>query len=141
MIRGSISMGSVSQTSIWQVKCVSADPVMAADICNAVLDVAPAEIVRVVGAGSATVVDFATVPLYPVGRGALKKGMLGGLAGAAAAAALLVLLFLLNRKVRDTKELESCYTPPVLASITRTKKEEQKPADYLLNEKSPMEKL
>ena len=37
----------------------------AADICNAVMDVAPAEIIRVVGAGNIEIIDYATAPSRP----------------------------------------------------------------------------
>ena len=57
VISGSLSMGSVSETGVVAVNCTTRDPKMSCDICNAVVDVAPAEIIRVVGAGNAEVID------------------------------------------------------------------------------------
>ena len=140
-ISGSLSMGSVSETGVLQVTSTTTDPQLSADICNAVLDVAPAEIIRVVSAGSAEVIDYATAPTHPVSRNPIRKGLMGALAGAALAAALLAFLFLMNRKLTDSKELESNYKPPVLALISRVKKELEKPSEYILDANAPMDKL
>ena len=140
-IAGSLSMGSVSETGVLQVRCTTRDPQMSADICNAVMDVAPAEIIRVVSAGSIEVIDYATAPHAPDSRSPVRKALRGGLIGAAAAGALLVLLFLLNRKVTDVKDLTDNYTPPVLSSVRRSKKDTGDPSMYLLNDDSSMENI
>ncbi len=137
-ISSTISMSSVAETGVTKVSCTTANPQMAADICNAVMDVAPEEIKRVVGAGSIEVIDYATVPTYPNGESFTRRGMIGALAGATAAAALLILLFLMNHKVADSKELTEQYTPPLLASIQRNEKNNENPADFRINEKTPI---
>ena len=104
-IASSLSMGSVSETGVMQVRCRTKNPQMSADICNAVLDVAPAEIIRVVGAGNIEIIDYATAPLKADGRSTLQRGAIGALAGAVAAGVLLVVLFLLNQRVGSAKEL------------------------------------
>ena len=138
-IASTLSMRSVSQTGVVQVSCVTRNAQMSADICNAVMDVAPSEIIRVVGAGGIEIMDYATAPLSPNSRSPVRKGMIGALAGAVLAGALLALLFLLNRRITDTKDLTENYTPPVLASIRRSKMESKDPGAFLLNEDSPME--
>ncbi len=138
-IRGSISMFSINETPMVRVRCTSYDPQVAADVCNAVLQVAPAAIKDVVGAGDAKPQDYATVPLAPNGHNFKSQGMTGALAGAAAALALLALLFLLNRRVEDAAELTENYTMPILASVRRSKGDEQNPSNSLLNEHSNMD--
>lgn len=138
-ISSSLSMGSVADTGVLRVNCVTRDPQLSADICNAVVDVAPAEIIRVVSAGNIEVIDYAEVPLYPDGRSPLRKGISGGLAGGVLAAAVLVLLFLLNHRVGDAEELTDAYTPPVLSSVVRSKKNSDDPRDYLLDEACPLD--
>lgn len=140
-ISGTLSMGSVSETGVVRVRCVTGNPKMSADICNAVLDVAPSEIIRVVGAGSIEIIDYATAPTRPDGRASKSRGMRGALIGAVIAGAFLTLLFLINRKITDTKDLTDNYAPPVLASIPRSKQESADPGAFLLDEKSPMEML
>ena len=138
-IAGSLSMGSVSETGVLRVRCTTDNPQKSADICNAVLDVAPNEIIRVVSAGNIEIIDYATPPKSPDSRGTLRQAMIGAMAGAVGAAGILALLFLLNQKVDDTKELTDNYTLPVLSSIKREKEENEDPGMFMLNENSPME--
>ena len=121
-ISSTLSMGSVGETGVLQINCKTGNPQLSTDICNAVVDVAPAEIIRVVNAGSIEVIDYAEAPYGPDYRDPMKKGMLGALAGATLAGAALVLLFLLNHKVTEAEELTEAYTPPVLSSVKREKK-------------------
>ncbi len=136
-----LSMGSVSETGVLSVRCTTTDPQRSADICNAVLDVAPAEIIRVVSAGSIEIIDYATVPLVPDGFSPMRRYVIGALGGAMIAIALLVIVFLLYAKVRDTKELNERYTLPVLSSIQRNKKDSKDPGEFRLNRNSPMDQL
>ena len=138
-ISSTLSMGSVSETGVLRVRCVTDDPQKSADICNAVLDVAPSEIIRVVNAGGIEIIDYAKTPLAPNDRAPMRKGLMGAAAGAAAAAAVLFLFFMMDQKVTDEKELAKIYKPPVLSAIRRSKEEHENPNKYLLNEQSPMD--
>ena len=140
-VSGSLSMGSVSETGVMEIRCRTGDPKLSADICNAVADVAPAEIIRVVSAGNIEVIDYATVPTRPDSKAPVRRSLRGGLLGGAAAAALLALLFLLNSKVADSKELTDQYTVPVLTSIRRKKKDSKDPVVFMLGDDSPMETI
>ena len=140
-IATTLSMGSIAQTGVFTVSCTAVDPQLAADICNAVMDIAPNEIKRVVSAGSIEIIDKATVPTVPDYRSPMKKSLTGAMAGAAGAAMLLLLAFLMYRKVRDTKELTSQYTLPILASIRYEKKDSKDPQKFLLNKNSPLDVL
>ncbi|MBR3739828.1 MAG: polysaccharide biosynthesis tyrosine autokinase [Clostridia bacterium] len=140
-IAATLSMGSIAETGVVSVRCTAVDPQLATDICNTVMDVAPAEIKRVVSAGSIEIIDYATVPTEPNASSPMKQSLIGAAAGAAAAAAVLSLLFLLYRKVRDTEELTEQYTLPVLASIRRDKKDSEDPETFLLNKSSPMDQV
>lgn len=138
-VRSVISMASVNQTPMVRVSCTTPYPELSADICNAVLQVAPAAIKDVVSAGEAKAQDFATVPMFANPRSDRKSGLIGGLAGAVAACALLMLLFFLNRRVEKPGELTDQYTPPILSYIRRGKGDEKDPGAFLLNENSEMD--
>ena len=140
-ISGSLSMRSVSETGVLEVRCVTGDAKLSADICNAVLDVAPSEIIRVVSAGSIEVIDYATAPKYPDARSPRRRALRGALGGAVLAGALLTLVFLLNRRISDTKDLTDNYTPPVLSSVKRRKEDSKDAGAFLLNNKSSMEAI
>ena len=64
-IAATLSMSSVDKTGVVSVRCTTTDPQRSADICNTVMDVAPAEIIRVVSAGNIEIIDYATVPTRP----------------------------------------------------------------------------
>ena len=140
-IAATLSMSSVAETGVVSVSCTAYEPQLAADICNTVMDVAPAEIIRVVSAGSIEIIDKAAVPTVPNRSSPMRKSMTGAAAGAVSAAALLALLFLMYTKVRDTKELTERYTLPVLASIRREKGDGEDRKQFLLNKDSPMDQL
>ena len=140
-IGATLSMGSVSETGVLRVRCTTDDPQKSADICNAVMDVAPAEIIRVVSAGNIEIIDYATVPLMPDRYSRMRRYVIGGLAGAVAAAALLTLLFLLNNKVQDTNELTERYTLPVLSSIRREKENKEDAGAFLLGDSTRMDQI
>ena len=134
-ISQTLSMGSVAETGVLQINCTTRDAKLSTDICNAVVDVAPSEIIRVVNAGSIEVIDYAEEPLEPDGYSPMRRGILGGLAGGALSAAILLLLFLLNHKVTDVDSITERYTPPVLTVIP-LQKTAQRPALLLQNNSS-----
>lgn len=138
-IRSAIGMSSVNGTPMVRVRCTTTKPQLSADICNAVLQVAPAAIKDVVGAGEAKPQDFATVPVFANDRKDKQQGLIGAVAGAALACALLILLFLLDQRIEGADELRMNYTPPVLASVRRCKGDELDPGSFLLNGKSDMD--
>lgn len=138
-IAGTLSMGSVSDTSVLRISCTTDDPQKSADICNAVMDVAPSEIIRVVSAGSIEIIDYANPPAKANARPLMKNGMLGAAYGAIPVIAVLTILFLMNQKIEDEKELEEAYKISVLAALKRYKEESADPGKFLLSSDSEME--
>lgn len=140
-IASTLSMGSVSDTGVFRIMSTTSNAKLSADICNAVVDVAPAEIIRVVNAGNIEVIDYAETPKFSDERSPIKRGIIGALAGGVLAAALLILFFLLNRKVMDTEDLTEKYTPPVLAEIYRKNVKGSDPTRLLLDSGSLLEQI
>lgn len=138
-IASSLHMSSVSETGVVSVSSTTADPKLSTDITNAVLDVAPEELIRVVGAGSVEVIDYAMEPKYADNRRPVWRGVIGAIAGVMMGGLILVLLFLFNRRITDTKDLTDAYTIPVLASIKRIKGSEKDPGAFLLTDQSSLE--
>lgn len=138
-ISNTLSMGSVSDTGVLRINSTTSFAELSRDICNAVVDVAPAEIIRVVNAGSIEVIDYADLPLEPDDRSPIKKGILGAVACGALAATVLFLCFALNHKVSSEDEIKEAYTPPVLSSVVRSRKNSKDPHAFLLDENSSME--
>ncbi len=139
LVRAMISMVSVNETPMVRISCTTPDPRLSYDICNAMLQVAPAAIKDVVGAGDAKAQDYPEIPLFANGRSDRRQGILGALIGAVAAGGVLFLLFLLNQRVESGRELTDNYTPPILSQIRRSAKDNQDPGRFLLNENSEMD--
>ena len=141
-IGATLSMASVSETGVVRVSCRTDEPQKSADICNAVLDVAPAEIIRVVSAGNIEIIDYATAPARPDSRSYRNRYITGALAGAAIAVGILFVFFMLDRKVHDTKELKEKYTLPVLSTLRRRPGEDEGDRSaFRLNENAPMDQV
>lgn len=141
----SLSAGAVPDTSVMSVKSTTQNPELSTDIVNAVLDVAPGEIIRVISAGSCEVIDHATIPKIPDSRNSVVRGLLGAIFGIVLSGSILLVLFLLDRSISEPRDLTDYYTPPLLASVLREKIDEKKsnrlPSSFLLSEKSSMEKV
>lgn len=137
-VSSTLSMASVSETGVASVRSTTNDPKLSRDIVNAVLDAAPSEIIRVVGAGNIEIIDYAIAPMIPDSRGALSRGILGGMAGAVLAGCILLAMFLVNQRITDTKDLTDNYTPPVLASIQRIKEDNERSSAFLITKATDM---
>ena len=140
-ISGSLGMNSIADTGVVRVSSITGEPQLSADICNTVLDVAPAEIIRVVGAGSVEVIDYASVPEHADNRRPMRRGVIGAMAGTILGLGVIFLLFLFNRRITDEKDLTENYEPPVLSSIRRIKGDDSDAGDFVLTKKSPMEQM
>ena len=139
-VSSGLTMESVSETGVVAVKSTNGDPRLAADIVNMVMEVAPEEIIRVVGAGNVEIMDYATVPVFPNDKNAIRSGIQkGALAGAVIAIVILAILHLLNQKITNSQDLKDNYTPPVLASIKRIATVKKGADLFILNNQSPME--
>lgn len=140
-IASTISMGTVNKTGVVRVICTTQDPQLSMDICNAVVDIAPTEIIRVVGAGNVEVVDYAELPLLPNSHQAGKNGMTGALAGFVLACGVLFLLFMLDRSVKNSKEITDSYPSiPLLSTIPKQGKKDEN-AFYIISKDSPSQLL
>ena len=134
-----LSMASVSETGVVSVRSRTGDPQLAADIVNTVMEEAPDEIIRVVGAGNIEIIDYAKVPVFPDDRGAIQRGMRGAAYGVVLAVAILSLLFIFNQRVTDSRDLTENYRIPILASIQRLKSNSNDPKSFMLTNQSSME--
>ena len=140
MVSSSLSMESVSETGVVAVKSTTLEAQLSADIANAVMEIAPEEIVRVVGVGNVDIMDYAVVPVLPNEKKAVFSSLkYGAAAGAAFAVVLLALLYILNQKITDLRELKENYKLPILAEIKRLDSAKKDPEAFLLTNRSPLE--
>lgn len=134
-----LGFGSVDKTGVMRISSTTTNPKLSMEICNAVADIAPAEIIRVVNAGNVQVVDYAELPERPNDKQGIKMGIIGALAGMVLAGGILVVLFLLNQKLTGSDELKERYNLQLLSIIGRVPAKKNK-REYLLNENSEMQR-
>ncbi len=121
-IARTISVGSVGGTEVMRVNSTTPVPELSMAICNAVAEFAPAEIIRVVNAGSVEVIDYATLPEQPNDKGLLTKSLIGAFAGALLICGTLTLEVMFDDRIYKESDLTKAFDIPVLISVPHVKR-------------------
>jgi len=116
-LRDIISASAINDTEAFKISVTNADPAAAQKITNAVVSVAPKEIVRVVKAGGVEVIDYATRPTDPSSPNVVRNSMIGALIGLVLSILITVVLEMLNTTVRCEEDLTEQFNLPVLGVI------------------------
>lgn len=111
------SISNVEETGILTVNVSNPNPKVAADVVNAILELAPEEIARVVVAGSAVTIDKAEIPAAPSSPDIPKNTLIGILLGFVCAVGIIFLIDLLDDTMKRTEEVERVFGFPVLGMI------------------------
>lgn len=115
-IREKLAAQAIDSTEAFSVSVTDKDPAMAQHIVNTILDVAPAEIIRVVKAGSVEVIDYADLPedpQWPI----LLHAVIGALLGAVLSVGGILLRTTLDTSVHDASDLTRTFPIPVIGEI------------------------
>ena len=112
-----MSAEQVGNTELFKVRISHRDPKLAAQIANAVAEVAPGEIEKVVEGSSTKIIDFAKVPSVPSSPNVRKNCLLGGVIGFVLVLIYLTVCFRLDVRIKDEDELASLFDAPVLGQI------------------------
>ena len=116
-IRAAMSAAQVSETELFNVTITHADPETAAQVANAVAEVAPVKIADFVEGSSTKIIDYAKVPTAPSSPDIGKNCVLGALIGCVIALLYVTLRFLLDVRIKDEEDLAMLFDLPVLAQI------------------------
>ena len=116
-IREIMAAEQVDTTELFTVTITHPDPVKAAQLANAVAEVAPGEIGGFVEGSSTKIIDYAKVPEAPASPSKVKNTVLGVLVGGIVAALYVTLRFLLDVRIKDEEDLITLFNLPVLSQI------------------------
>ena len=116
-IRKIMSAAQVDKTELFNVSVLHPDPEMAAYIANAVAEVAPGEIEKIVEGSSTKIIDYAKVPEKRYSPSYQKNTLLGGAAGVLLALLYLTVMYLLDARIKDSEDLTALFDLPVLGQI------------------------
>ena len=116
-IRSMMTTSQLGNTEMFQVFITYQDPATAAEVANAIADVAPGEIGNFVEGSSTKIIDYAKVPTTRHSPNYRKNTLLGGIVGVAAAVLYITLRYLLDVRLKDSEDLEMIFDIPVLGQI------------------------
>lgn len=116
-IYGMMTAEQVDDTEIFRVYITHKDPEVAAEVANAIANVAPAEIEEFVEGSSTKIIDYAKVPTARYSPSYRKNTLLGGVIGVVVAVLYVTLRYLLDVRIKDSEDLEMLYSLPVLGQI------------------------
>lgn len=129
-IRAAMSAAQMDDTEIFTVTITHADPEMAAQIANAVAEVAPREIETYVEGSSTKIIDYAKTPQSPSSPNVTRNTLLGAIVGCLAALVYIALRFLMDVRIKDEEELNMLFNLPVLAQIPAFHAESKNRSSY-----------
>jgi capsular exopolysaccharide synthesis family protein len=119
-IRSNISASSIEDTAVFIVSVFNPNPSDAMNIANAIGNLAPSEITRIVKSGGIEVMDKAELPTVPYqSTSVIKLIIIGGLGGFALSAFLFIIRGLLDTTVRKKHEINDIFTIPILGDVPR----------------------
>ncbi len=116
-LRAMISSNVVEETEVFEVAVSCGNPEHAKIIADAIEQVAPDEIIRVVRAGAVETVDKASLPTKPSSPNTSQNTIIGILVGLVLACGMAFVFELMNTSVKSKDELTEQYKLPVIAVI------------------------
>ncbi len=116
-LSGMIEATAVNSTEIMRITVTCNDPYEAAMIANAIADVMPEEISRVIKGSSVEQVDGAVPNLSKVSPGIVKYTALGFMGGFVLMVGILTVAAIMDRTVHDEDYIVNHYDYPLLAVV------------------------
>lgn len=119
-LRSMISCSQVNETEIFEVTVSSTSPALAADIANAIADIAPNAIVEMIKVGGVSVIDYASVPTSPSSPNLFTNIIIGAVAGFAVLFVIFLLQEIFNTTVSEESDLTREFEDiPIIGTIPR----------------------
>lgn len=118
-LRKNLSTSVADGTVVISLSVNNKDPEQAQKIANAITEVFPQEIRRVVKAGGVEIIDKPNLPVAPYSPNVTRNTLLGAVVGFILAYALFLVLELTNTVIRDDEDVQKEFSLPLLGSIPR----------------------
>lgn len=116
-LKNMISMSSVNDTEILEIKVTGKVPEDVYEICHSVLIHASDELVRVINAGSVKILDDGQVPTTPISPNVKKNALLAFVIGIILGALVILLLELFDTRIKSRDDIINKYQEPLLGEI------------------------
>ena len=117
-IKANLSASAVNNTEVFTISYVDTNPERAQAVVNAIADIAPDEIMNVVKAGNASVIQRQEkTPVNPISPNKTRNAAIAALAAFVLSAAVFILISLFDTRIRTVEDLTDEFDMPVLGSI------------------------
>lgn len=116
-LRSMLSMKAVDGTEVLHISAETKDPEFSAEICNTLAELAPAELYRVVKAGSVEIIGPAKVNYEKSSPKRLNYSLIGLLLGLALSLGTVIIQYLLDNTIKGEDDLKQRIDVPVLGEI------------------------
>ena len=118
-IKDYIEASVVENTLVFQVMVTTTDAEYSAKIANTIAKIAPDEIVKIVNAGGANVVDWAKVPTKPSAPNKKKNIIIGAVAGFVVSFSLFFVYEMFDTTITNSRDIEREFDIPVLGTVPK----------------------
>lgn len=116
-IAGRLRYSTVNETELIKVSATCGNPVIAADMCNYITEIAPEVLIRVVGAGDVEAIGEARVSNGPSAPSAKKNAVLGFLIGIIFSCGIVLIKFLCNNTVKSGYDAAAKFNLPLIGEV------------------------
>ena len=118
-IKSMMSCTQIENTFTFRVNITSTDPQQATNVANAIAEICPEEIVKILNVGRVQVIDYAKVPSTPSSPNIQKNIFFGFTAAFVIAYVYVFIMEALDTSIVNENDLERAFTIPVLGTIPR----------------------
>lgn len=117
-LKSYVTMSSVNNTEVLEIKAITSNPELSAEICNIYADKAPKLIADLTkNKGSVTLVESAQIPTSPSSPNNFMYSVVGGLLAFLVTAVIIILVDTLDNTVKDSEQLQKRFALPVLGQV------------------------
>lgn len=120
-----ITISTESSTRMIYVDVVGVDPVITANVANAIADNLSACILEVMQVENISLIDSAVPPTMPSGPNALRNTVLAGMCALVLSVGIVLFAEAVNTRIRTYEDAEKLLNLPVLAQIPKLNKKLQ----------------
>lgn len=118
-LRGMITCAQHEETQGFRVYVTSNDPVLSANICNAIAEIAPDHVIDKIKTGTISIIDYAKVPSQPSSPNLKKNIVIGAAIGFLVSFIGFFGYELFDTTITSEKDIEREFDIPLLGSIPK----------------------
>lgn len=116
-IRKMISAGSVTETEVLSLRVTNPSKQHAQILANAIIEIAPAEIVKIIKAGAVEVIDPANLPENKSYPNVPKNSILGGIVALILAVVIILLVEIFDTRIKSEADLTNAFDIPIIGVV------------------------